>query len=230
MLQKSDGETEILLGNKQLLGIFFVVVVLLGVAFAGGYKVGQGSKRAAAATTAEDVTSSSTATAASSSGGETHALPADGAGSSTAAEQSSSAPAQDNAAADVPVPQPASQREKPEAPLGSRNREKPLKTVAQRDLESSGPAIAPAPVPGGAGFAPQTGQTFLQVAAVSPDEAEAIADVLRKKGFHAHAVPKPGTAKIYRVIIGPVRDASELNSTRASLRNTGFREIFVQRY
>ena len=54
MLQTGENETEILLGNKQLLGIFFVVAVLLGLAFTGGYMVGRGSadKKIAAVATA----------------------------------------------------------------------------------------------------------------------------------------------------------------------------------
>lgn len=43
MLRTSDSETEILLGNKQLIGIFFVLAVLVGVAFYGGYMVGRGT-------------------------------------------------------------------------------------------------------------------------------------------------------------------------------------------
>jgi len=80
------------------------------------------------------------------------------------------------------------------------------------------------------GFTPERGQTFLQVAAVGPDEAEAIADVLHKKGFRAHAVPKPGNPKFFRVLIGPIRDTADLSSTRDSLRKTGFREVIVQKY
>ncbi len=80
------------------------------------------------------------------------------------------------------------------------------------------------------GFKPESGQTFLQVAAVSRDEAVAIADVLHKKGFRAHAVPKPGSPKLYRVLIGPIRDTADLSSTRDSLRKTGFREVITQKY
>jgi cell division septation protein DedD len=84
--------------------------------------------------------------------------------------------------------------------------------------------------PNAAFAGPQSGQTFLQVAAVGHTEATALADVLSKKGFHAHAVPKPGANDIYRVLIGPMADASELSTTRDSLRNAGFTKIFVQRY
>ncbi len=43
MLRTSDRETEILLSNTQILGIFFVLAILLGIAFTGGYMVGRGS-------------------------------------------------------------------------------------------------------------------------------------------------------------------------------------------
>jgi cell division septation protein DedD len=93
------------------------------------------------------------------------------------------------------------------------------------------PAAAPAPEnnPAG-GYLPQSGQTFLQVAAVGRNESDGIADVLNKKGFHAHSVAKPGSATIYRVLIGPIRDTADLSSTREQLRNTGFRDVIVQHY
>jgi cell division septation protein DedD len=230
MLRTSDGETEILLGNKQLLGIFFVVAILLGVAFAGGYKVGQGSKKAGNTASLADLTSPGTSTA-----GETHAVTPEGTAgnggaSGGATPETSTQPPQSDAAQTEPAGGTG-------APLGS-----PLKKIqAQKpppaeDSEAPGPAsqaagsqAAPATGPSSAGFTPQPGQMFLQVAAERRDEAEAIADVLRKKNFRAHAVPKAGT-KLYRVLIGPIRDATDLNSTRASLRKTGFLEIFVQKY
>ena len=76
---------------------------------------------------------------------------------------------------------------------------------------------------------PRRGQTYLQVAAVSRSEAEAVATVLSKKGFNAHVAPRPGT-KLFRVLVGPVRDAGELSSTRDALMHKGFRQVFVQRY
>ena len=82
----------------------------------------------------------------------------------------------------------------------------------------------------GDGFAPQSGQEFLQVAAVPRDHALAVASVLRKKGFQAHAVPKPGDANLYRVIVGPIRSAGDLSSTRDSLRKTGFSQVIVQHF
>lgn len=213
MLRTSDSETEILLGNKQLIGIFFVVAVLLGIAFYGGYMVGRGAGKVppapAPAVAAETAANPNPP-------GETHSFPAD----TAAPADHGSAPA----AVDVHPKRRNAEAPSPSEPppLGSPNR-KPLETAQ---------ATEPAPVSNIASdtFAPQSGEEFLQVAAVARDEAEAVANVLHKKGFEAHAVPKPGNQKLYRVLIGPLRDAGELSSTRDALRRTGFREVIVQRY
>jgi cell division septation protein DedD len=237
MLRNSDGETEILLGNKQLLGLFVVVVCLLGIAFTGGYKLGKGSNKTlvAAPTTAtstEDTSGASTGTG----GGLTQQLPGDsGATSSTSAsgaQTATAAPPAAHSAADEDAAREMPKQSGTKATAVPVSRTKTHREEA-RDLEAGGPTPRPvdAPVHESANFAPQAGQMFLQVAAVTRDEAEGVAEVLRKKGFRAHAVPKPGSTKVYRVIIGPVRDASDLNNTRAQLRNNaGFRDVIVQRY
>ena len=217
MLRTSESETEILLGNKQLLGIFFVVVILLGVAFGGGYKLGQGSSKKTAATATADQTASD----ATGTGGETHSVPPSGSDSAAGpAEQPDGEPVRQTETHAIQAP-PSGEDE---PPLGSAHRKKAVK-VPVSEPEPISPLASAA-----SGFTPETGQTFLQVAAVGRDEAAAIADVLHKKGFRAHAVPKPGNAKIYRVLIGPTRDAGDLSTTRDALRKTGFREVIVQRY
>jgi cell division septation protein DedD len=194
MLRTNESETEILLGNKQLLGIFFAVAILLGLAFYGGYVMGKGSKAHAPVTSSPaPATEAATTPSNPPAGGETHSVPAD---SGAVSEP----PATDTASTATEPP-----------PLGS-----PKRTA---------PAVSPEEP-----FKPHSGQTFLQVTATGRDEAVAIADVLQKKGFRAHAVPKPGSSKLYRVLVGPVRDTADLSSTRDSLRKTGFREVIVQRY
>jgi cell division septation protein DedD len=132
----------------------------------------------------------------------------------------------------LPPPPPADATQtaaKEDQPLGAPKPEPVAKepVLAQKPEPKSLPAHVK---PMGAFSGPQSGQTFLQVMAVRRTEAEATAEVLSKKGFHAHAVPKPGSSEIYRVLIGPMHDASEISSTRDSLRNVGFTKIFVQRY
>lgn len=198
MLRTDESETEILLGNKQLFGIFIVVALLLGIAFTGGYMVGRGSAQKKAAETPAGPAQPA-ATNSAPTGGETHSVSAEG--SDTAAKQE--------------APPPPAQ----EAPLGSRKHKALTQTQPPEDLHTTGD------------YTPQAGKTYLQVAAVSREEALGIADVLRHKGFRAHAVPSPHNAKLYRVIVGPMRDAGDLSNTRDSLRTTaGFRDVFVQRY
>ena len=198
MLQSSERETEILLGNKQLVAVFFVGVALLGIAFTGGYMVGRGSSVTKADTPAPAVSNaapagSPTDATAAPQVGETHSVSAEEGATVSPAEKSKST----------------------SNLLGAR---KPKQTATiEKSVRSDE-------------FAPQGGQQFLQVAAVPHDHAMAVAAVLRKKGFHAHAVAKPGDANLYRVIVGPIRDAGELSSTRDALRKTGFGQVVVQHY
>jgi cell division septation protein DedD len=204
MLQTSDGETEILLGNKQLVGIFFLVAILLGIAFGGGYMIGRGAAEKKPVTAIPAATDTANPTPTNASGGETRTVsPSDTAVPDQKATDTSGA-----------NPEPP--------PLGARKRNEPKEKPA---------TSAPAPAtPANGGFAPRSGETFLQVTAVGRDEAIGVADVLRKKGFHAHAVPVPGSSNMYRVIVGPVKDAGDLASTRDELRKTGFGKVFVQHY
>jgi cell division septation protein DedD len=200
MSRANQSETEILLGNKQLLGIFFVVAILLGVAFTGGYMVGRGPSGKSA--------DGKSLSASNTSAAETHAVPADSSVDNAATGTATAGPQNP----DATEPKRTSPHSRP---LGSPAADRSTATQSTPAADS---------------FSPVRGQTFLQVAAVSRDEAEAIADVLHKKGFRAHAVPKPGNPKFYRVLIGPVRDTADLSSTRDSLRKTGFREVIVQKY
>jgi DedD protein len=48
-MTQTDGEKELVLGNKQLISLFFVVVALCGVFFAVGYMIGRNTSKPAAA-------------------------------------------------------------------------------------------------------------------------------------------------------------------------------------
>lgn len=200
MLQSSESETEILLGNKQLIGIFIVVAVLLGVAFTAGYMVGHNGGLKKPVQAIADLPAAAPAEPAAANqtpptGGQTHTV-----------------------GSDEPAPLRGGE---PSSPLGAHRT--PEKAAPEKPAGSMSEQAET--------YSPKAGAKYLQVAAVSKDEAEAVADVLHKKGFRAHAVPKPGSTKIYRVIIGPIRDAGDLSATRDALRNkAGFREVIVQTY
>lgn len=208
MLRSSESETEILLGNKQLLGIFFLVAVLIGIAFGSGYMLGRGGpseKKVANSPLPATAKETPVTTAANSTGGETRTVspsdsgaPDSGVPDATSSEQSSGEPAL------------GSPRRAAKAPADAT----PFQTAA----------------PSSSDFAPQSGQEFLQVGALPHNDALSVADVLRKRGFQAHAVPAPTNAKLFRVIVGPIRDVSELSSTREELRKAGFGKVIVQKY
>ena len=85
MFQDQDGEREILLGNKQLLGIFFVLAVLFAVFFTAGYMVGRNGIEKKPVAASSSAGSSSSAPADDSAGiGETHAVAAENGGSAGA--------------------------------------------------------------------------------------------------------------------------------------------------
>lgn len=48
-MTQADGEKELVLGNKQLISLFFVIVALCGVFFAGGYMIGRNTSKTAIA-------------------------------------------------------------------------------------------------------------------------------------------------------------------------------------
>src|SRR5579884_400416 len=48
-MTETQGEKELILGNKQLISLFFVVVALCGVCFAMGYMIGRNSSKPAVA-------------------------------------------------------------------------------------------------------------------------------------------------------------------------------------
>ena len=224
-MRNEDNETEILLGNKQLLGIFFVVAVLRGVAFTGGYMVGHGSSKKTTASTAAATAETSASNSAGSTGGETHSVGAETPGDGSANANDSS-PAEGSSAQPTNTVGPETTAKSAASERSTKNNAAARHNEPAATEANDEPATSVAVT----GVVPHSGQTFLQVAAVGRSEAEAVADVLHKKGFRAHAVPKPGNAKVYRVLIGPIRDTSDLSATRDSLRRTGFRDVIVQRY
>lgn len=213
MFHTREGEAEILLGNKQIVGIFFILAVLFGVFFTAGYMVGRNSGEKKAEDSLAQASPVPNSAAAAQTG-ETHAVPGDaGTGVAETAEAQQGGDSSGNMGATTDAEAAPAARTETISPKKA-NRQH----TEEVDAESGSLVVTP-----------RRGQTYLQVAAVSRSEAEAVATVLSKKGFHAHVAPRPGT-KLFRVLVGPVRDAGELSSTRDALMRKGFRQVFVQRY
>jgi cell division septation protein DedD len=100
-------------------------------------------------------------------------------------------------------------------------------TAADSTAAGSGrakPVVEPPPPAALTVVDPKPGQVFLQVSAITRPEAELLVEVLQKKGFRALLAPGPKD-NIFRVLVGPERDDSELAKTRTALEQSGFKPI-----
>jgi cell division septation protein DedD len=192
MKNNETGEFELVLGNRQLLSGFFIVVILFAVFFVMGYIVGRNSTPATQAAASRDQTG-----AAATSDGRPQ--PASG---------TVPAPQNPPAAAETPKeassePQPTTQAAQPPA----------TKTAAPAPAPPAAPAVA-------ASAEPVPGETYLQVAAVKQDVAETVSKTLKDKGFPA--MLSPGPPGKTRVLVGPYTDLAKLGQAKAELERLGF--------
>jgi hypothetical protein len=199
MRNNETGEFELVVGNRQLLSGFFIVVLLFAVAFAMGYVVGQNSPRsntlgpAAVATPAPVPDSSRPA--------PTPSVPAE------TPKQADAAPPADGGSA------PPSDTEAPPEPT----------TQPARDTAAaSAPAAADTP----AGPPPLAPGTYWQAIAVQQHEAEVMATGLKEKGLAV--VLRPGTKGLTRVLVGPYNNKEALGRAKTELENAGLHPILFK--
>ena len=203
-MSKNEGEYELVLGNRQLLSAFFIIVILFGVFFTMGYVVGRNSAPASAA--------SSTSMAAN-----------------VKPEATSPAPTVTppvTPPADIPKETPPPRIEtKPVAPV-----EKSEKAEAAPPKRTPMKPVEPEPTKAAAGSAgvptitPGPGRMYLQVAAVAQPQAGVVVDTLKQKGFPAMLAQGPN-ATLFRVVVGPYPDAASAGKAKAGLESAGFHPI-----
>ncbi|HWQ52855.1 MAG TPA: SPOR domain-containing protein [Bryobacteraceae bacterium] len=212
MKNNETGEFELVLGNKQLLSGFFIVVILFGVFFTMGYIVGRNSAPSQRMTATEQ---------AGGTGTQEEARPqsASGAAPTSAAPVAEQPPA--NAAPDGAAgepPQPVTQPvQDPNAPAAAPAQ--PAQTPAATPPASAATA---AKLPNGL-IEPTAGDVYLQVMAVKRPEAEVVLKTLRDKNFRA--VLAHGPNELVRVLVGPFSDTAALGQAKAGLENAGFHPI-----
>lgn len=206
MPKNEEGEFELILGNRQLLSVFFIVVVLLGVFFTMGYIVGRNSSPAVSADSGRK--------------SEPKPIVVDRAPSS---ETAASQPAPSS-------PPPAAERPSPAVPSPNETA-KSAQAAPPKPVETPKPASKPEPA-SPTPDVPSPGGAYLQIAAVAKTEAELFVDVLAKKGFHALYTTVPEKPGIYRVLVGPFSDSASIAQARGDLNKAGFKgfEAFVRKY
>jgi cell division septation protein DedD len=209
-MSKTDGEYELVLGNRQLLSAFFIIVILFGVFFTMGYVVGRNSAPASAASAAPpSVTANVKPEAASPTSSQPATTPV------TPPVDSVKEPAP-TPVETKPVAPPEKVAEKPiAAPPAKHSAMSPAeKSLSKLAASSTGaPAVTPGP-----------GKMYLQVAAVAQPQAGVVVDTLKQKGFPAFLSQVPNAA-LYRVLVGPYPDAAAAGKAKADLESAGFRPI-----
>jgi cell division septation protein DedD len=204
-LPKNDeGEFELILGNRQLISVFLIVVILLGVFFSMGYIVGRNSSPAAVDAARNERPRPAQDTDSSFSPGGTTA-------SDQSATDSTAPPATDG----VPPAKPA--QAQPPAPT-------PAKAFKSKPSPEPPPPVEHAAAAG----EPASGQYWQVVATARPD-AEIIAEALGKKGFHVVLAPAPREG-VFRVLVGPLADAPTQAQTRTGLESAGFKNPIMRKY
>jgi cell division septation protein DedD len=197
LAKNEEGEFELILGNRQLISVFLIVVILLGVFFSMGYIVGRNSAPASAESARVSKTGPdpSLDAAPSTAPATTPQEPSPVAPAPVATHPAQSAP-------EPVIPAPVAAKE---------TKSKPSPTERA--------SVTSDPVPG----------DYWQVVATARPDAEIITEALLKKGFHAVIAPAPRDG-VFRVLVGPLRDAATQSQTRSQLESAGFKNPLMRKY
>ena len=200
MRNNETGEYELVVGNKQLLSGFFIVVVLCTVAFAMGYVVGQNSPRTAKLAPDQ--------TAQAGAAGDTRPQPA----------------------SPAPVASPPAQAEVPATPAaasdpgstGSTAGAPPQPTTQPAQEAAQPPTPAPAPAASTPAEAPP-GSCWQVLATANQESARDVMQTLKDKGFPASLSPGPNN--LTRVLVGPYTDTAAMGRAKTALEKAGFQPV-----
>lgn len=213
--KNQDGEFELVLGNKQLLSVFFFVVVLLAVFFVMGYMVGRSTGGDLAKRNTTEPVQRTDTTTAMPKAGSPDAKPLEVPQVTKSDTPQETAPA--TSATTEPAPTattPAATPPAAAAPPTAQSKEgsKPLEVPPVNTSVSQ-------PVAG----------TYVQVSAPMRAEGELIVEMLSKKGFHALLAPGPDERRV-RVLVGPTKDAADTGRAITDLEKLGFKGAFPRKY
>jgi cell division septation protein DedD len=207
MKNNDTGEFELVLGNRQLLSGFFIVVLLFGVAFAMGYIVGRNSTPSARL----QVEASTGSTGVASK--DTRPQPAPD------APRAASAPEQ-------PVPQSAAAEATPtsqQAPAETATQPATQAATSAPARETPAAAPAPAEAPAAAPADAPPGSYWQVIATSNRTAAEALQQSLKDKGFPVTLGPGPNN--LVRVLVGPYTDTPSMGRAKTQLEAAGLHPV-----
>jgi cell division septation protein DedD len=203
MRNNETGEFELLVGNRQLLSGFFIVVLLFAVAFSMGYIVGRNSSPSAKLQTE---TGSS-------------------AGTQSQTPESRPQPvSQPGAAGGAPGAMPSQPAEAPPADTSPQPSTQPERGPQSATAAAAAPAVAPPAPPPPTEAAP--GSYWQVLATASQTSADAMRQTMKDKGFPASL--QPGPNNLIRVLIGPYTDKQSLGRAKTELENAGVHPVLMK--
>lgn len=234
MPRTEDGEMELVLGNKQLLSVLFILVVLLGVFFTMGYIVGRNNPsdeklRVAAAKQQMAAAGKLPPVTVDPTSGAVSTKPNPSVSESAPVTQPITVEPskQDTAKADPAKKDDVSKKEE-------QRKDEPKKETAKQEPEkkkdapktpepatavASGGLFQQAPVPG----------QYLQVAAIDRPGATGMAEAYRKQGFPAIITPSSSTT-LFRVVIGPLNGNDAVADTKMRLKKIGVEGAILRKF
>jgi len=227
MAGRDDGEFELILGNKQLLSVLFIVIVLLGVFFAMGFLAGRSTGGVVvtqnrnqdkpplsveAATPRDSAEPPRPSERGSAKGDEPQRAPA----------EEPSAPAKSQPVKQEPAPAPPtpkkSEVDKPPA-AKPENRKEAAKAEAAKPAPQVNTVASP---PAG---------TYLQSAATRRADAESmLAFIAGKTGLRGYVAPSPKSQELFRVLIGPLGSNEAVAGARTKLADIGIKNPYIVKY
>jgi cell division septation protein DedD len=198
-MTQTGGEKELIIGNKQLISLFFVVVALCGVFFAMGYMVRGNSLKGSVSTTTTATDSSA-------------AAPSE----TTVRRQQPEPPAETTDSAALSN-RPAGDSESSVPPIDT----KPAQ-------ETPAPAQTETPAPAAVSAAESGPAYVVQVGALAHADAETTARTLREQHLPAFTAAS-SKENLYRVLVGPYHLTSDVADAKAKLKTLGFSNTIVQK-
>jgi len=197
-MTRTENEQEFVLGNKQLLSAFFVVVMLLGVFFAMGYIIGHNSTVEGAAKKAAQAEPAPAA-----------ATPAAGA---------TAEPVQSSTPEPLPPQSAAPPERAPVQTAPAQAEQAPVRTSA---VEKAPVKAAVEESEGTRRVQSSPGHIYLQVSAVKRPAADSIVKTLKDKGFPA-LLGESSKPELFRVLVGPYSETEALSKAKSDLKAIGF--------
>ncbi len=205
-MTRTEQDQEYVLGTKQLLSAFFVVVALLGVFFTAGYIIGRN-------------TSGKTAPSDASA----NASPA------TDAAQRTAMRGEPPPVAETSTPSPVSKPVESAATASAATL--PAKTTPVPEAASKPPAeLKPQPTPelvNAVSSQVVPGHMYLQLMAVKRPVADSMVKLLKGRGYPA-LLGESSKAELFRVLVGPFTDMASLAKTKSGLKSAGFESVIAK--